>query len=113
MTTRGITDITTAGSNPTANTNLITANTLINYKGTANINTLGTITTGTWNGSTIAIANGGTGATTAPKGFEALTCRGVVNNTVTSLDNIKAAGYYWVRTDNTPNGWPAEIPTGT
>lgn len=33
--------------------------------GSTNITTLGTITTGTWNGTTIAVANGGTGATTA------------------------------------------------
>lgn len=36
------------------------------YTGQTSITTLGTITTGTWNGDTIAIANGGTGATTAP-----------------------------------------------
>jgi hypothetical protein len=35
------------------------------YVGDDSITTLGTITTGTWNGSTIAIANGGTAATTA------------------------------------------------
>jgi hypothetical protein len=35
------------------------------YVGQASITTLGTITTGTWNGTSIAIANGGTGATTA------------------------------------------------
>jgi hypothetical protein len=35
------------------------------YVGQSSITTVGTITTGTWNGSTIAIANGGTGATTA------------------------------------------------
>ena len=35
------------------------------YVGQNTITTLGTITTGTWNGTTIAIANGGTGATTA------------------------------------------------
>lgn len=35
------------------------------YIGDDSITTLGTITTGTWNGTTIAIANGGTGATTA------------------------------------------------
>jgi hypothetical protein len=35
------------------------------YTGQTSITTLGTITTGTWNGSTIAIANGGTGATSA------------------------------------------------
>jgi hypothetical protein len=35
------------------------------YAGQESIDTVGTITTGTWNGTTIAIANGGTGATTA------------------------------------------------
>jgi hypothetical protein len=34
------------------------------YVGQTSITTLGTITTGTWNGSTIAVANGGSGATT-------------------------------------------------
>jgi hypothetical protein len=35
------------------------------YVGQTSITTLGTIGTGTWNGTTIAVANGGTGATTA------------------------------------------------
>jgi hypothetical protein len=35
------------------------------YVGQATITTLGTITTGTWNGTTIAVADGGTGSTTA------------------------------------------------
>lgn len=35
------------------------------YVGQASITTLGTITTGVWTGTTIAVANGGTGATTA------------------------------------------------
>ncbi len=35
------------------------------YVGQTSITTLGTVTTGTWNADTIAIANGGTGATTA------------------------------------------------
>lgn len=34
------------------------------YVGQTSITTLGTITTGTWNGTTIAVARGGTGATT-------------------------------------------------
>lgn len=34
------------------------------YAGQTTITTLGTIVTGTWNGTTIAVANGGTGATT-------------------------------------------------
>lgn len=36
------------------------------YPGQTSITTLGTITTGVWNGTAIAVANGGTGATTAP-----------------------------------------------
>lgn len=35
------------------------------YVGQSSITTLGTVTTGVWNGTTIAVANGGTGATTA------------------------------------------------
>lgn len=42
------------------------------YVGQASITTLGTITTGVWNGTTIAIANGGTGQTTALAAFNAL-----------------------------------------
>jgi hypothetical protein len=34
------------------------------YVGQTSITTLGTITTGVWNGTTVAVANGGTGATT-------------------------------------------------
>ncbi|OME53972.1 hypothetical protein BSK59_15435 [Paenibacillus odorifer] len=35
------------------------------YKGQETINTVGTINTGTWNGTTVAIANGGTGGVNA------------------------------------------------
>lgn len=38
------------------------------YIGQASITTLGTITTGTWTGTTIAVANGGTGQTTYTNG---------------------------------------------
>ena len=51
-------------------TNRITANAdsidiASTYVGQSSITTLGTITTGTWTGTTIAVANGGTGATTS------------------------------------------------
>ncbi|MCX6761480.1 MAG: hypothetical protein NTY33_01345, partial [Candidatus Moranbacteria bacterium] len=39
---------------------------LSTWAGTTNITTLGTITTGIWNGTTVAIGNGGTGLTTTP-----------------------------------------------
>jgi hypothetical protein len=42
------------------------------YAGQSSITTLGTIGTGVWNGTTVAINKGGTGATTANDGFNAL-----------------------------------------
>jgi len=49
------------------------------YVGQTSITTLGTIGTGTWNGTTIAVANGGTGQTTAKAARET---------------GLSAAGYY-------------------
>jgi len=54
------------------------------YVGQASITTLGTITTGVWNGTTVAVANGGTGATT-------LTSKGVVLGNGTSALSATAA----------------------
>ena len=45
--------------------NVPTISSLMYFPGSNQITTLGTITTGVWNGTTIAVANGGTGATTA------------------------------------------------
>ncbi len=54
------------------------------YVGQTSITTLGTITTGTWNGTTVAVANGGTGAT-------ALTSNGVILGNGTSALSATAA----------------------
>jgi|GEM_PF-688605 len=43
-----------------------------NYIGQASITTLGTISSGTWNGTTLAIANGGTGQTTQQAAINSL-----------------------------------------
>lgn len=53
------------GTNVQAYSAVLAAVSASTYLGDDSITTLGTITTGTWNGSTIAVANGGTGATTA------------------------------------------------
>jgi len=63
------------------------------YVGQASITTLGTITTGVWNGTTIAIANGGTGQTTQTAAFDALaptTTKGdlIVHD---GVDNVRQA----------------------
>lgn len=55
----------TIGTNVQAYSAALAAVSASTYVGDDSITTLGTITTGTWNGSTIAIANGGTAATSA------------------------------------------------
>lgn len=72
-------NFTTAGANPltltttgVTNVTLPTTGTLVNTAVTtlSSLSSIGTITTGVWNGTTIAVANGGTGATTlAPGGL--------------------------------------------
>lgn len=57
------------------------------YAGQTSINTLGTITTGTWNGSTVAIGFGGTGASTQ---------QGAINNLTGTQTNK-----YYLRSDGT------------
>jgi len=50
------------------------------WAGTATITTLGTIASGIWNGTDIAIADGGTGQGTAQAAIDALTAVGVATN---------------------------------
>ena len=59
---------TTVNVNVTANRTAITADAIdiaSTYVGQSSITTLGTITTGVWNGTDVAVADGGTGASTA------------------------------------------------
>lgn len=53
------------------------------YVGQSSITTLGTVTTGVWNGTTIAIANGGTGATSAATARTALGAVNIAGDTMT------------------------------
>jgi Repeat of unknown function (DUF5907) len=50
----------------------LTGTTLASNVVNSSLTSVGTITTGTWNGTTIAIANGGTGQTTKTAAFDAL-----------------------------------------
>jgi hypothetical protein len=56
----------------TAAAGTLTGTTLASNVVSSSLTSVGTITTGTWNGTTIAIANGGTGATTKATAFDAL-----------------------------------------
>jgi len=69
------------------------------YTGSTSTTTLGTISTGTWNGTTIGVSYGGTGSTTA---------NGALNNLLPAQGS--ASGYY-LKSDGTDASW-AEVPTG-
>ncbi|MDB4726193.1 DUF2793 domain-containing protein [bacterium] len=62
------------------------------WPGTTNITTLGTIATGVWNGTTIAIANGGTGSTSFTDGSVVFS-----NGTILTEDN---SNFFWDRVNS-------------
>lgn len=57
-----------------------------NYVGQTSITTLGTIATGTWNGTAIAVARGGTGATTAKAARDNISAAGRSRGTFVNAD---------------------------
>ena len=76
--------------NVTANRTAITADAIdiaSTYVGQSSITTLGTITTGIWNGTDVAVADGGTGASTAAT---ARTNLGIVTSAGTSTTSTPA-----------------------
>ena len=62
--------------------------------GSANVTTLGTITSGTWTGSAIGISYGGTGATSKVAAFDALSPATTLGDLIYSdgTDNVRLAG---------------------
>jgi hypothetical protein len=68
---------------------------LSTWAGSTNLTTLGTITTGTWNGSTIAVSRGGTGVTTLT---------GLVKGNGTSAFSAAVAGTDYLDPNSTIDG---------
>ena len=99
----------TAGDGLSQNGNTINVNVVANrtaivgdavdiastYVGQSSITTLGTITTGVWNGTDVAVADGGTGAsdaTTARTNLGTKTTAGAVTTTTATLARVAAQG---------------------
>jgi hypothetical protein len=77
--------------NVTANRTAITADAIdisTNYVGQSSITTLGTITTGVWNGTDVAVADGGTGASTAANARTNLGIKTTVGTATTSTSTL-------------------------
>lgn len=75
------------------------------YVGQASITTLGTITTGVWNGTTIALANGGTGKTS----ISALSIWAA--NSANTLTEVTATAGQSVRVNGAGTAWEAFTPS--
>lgn len=108
--------LTAAGTNVViAPAGTLTGTTLASNVVSSSLTSLGTIATGVWNGTTIAIANGGTGQTSAGAAFNALapaTAKGGIpagtgantygnlpvgaDGKVLSADSAQATGLSWV-----------------
>jgi hypothetical protein len=84
--------------NVTSNRTAITADAIdisANYVGQSSITTLGTITTGVWNGTDVAVTDGGTGASDAASARTNLgikTTAGAVTTTTSALARIAKQG---------------------
>ena len=84
--------------NVTSNRTAITADAIdisANYVGQSSITTLGTITTGVWNGTDVAVTDGGTGASdaaTARTNLGIKTTAGAVTTTTSALARIAKQG---------------------
>ena len=81
----GTTNRITVNGDYSSHTGAITVDIASTYVGQASITTLGTVTTGTWNASTVDVPHGGTGATT-------FTSKGVVYGNGTGSLLATAAG---------------------
>ena len=91
-------------SSPCNFTGDVTVNgeTLVGTTGSASIVTLGTVTTGTWGATTIAVNKGGTGATTAAGATTALSAASISSGTLAAmpLTNTKKIGDIYIDTGN-------------
>ena len=88
----------TINVNVTSNRTAITADAIdisANYVGQSSITTLGTITTGVWNGTDVAVADGGTGASDAASARTNLgikTTVGAVTTSTSTLARVASQG---------------------
>lgn len=104
--TKFVTDLTASGSSNSTSppTSQAILNYLSNsYTGCSSITTVGTITNGTWQGTTIAVSKGGTGTSTKPKQYGIIYAD--TTTSYASTDAASTAGQYLKSTANGAPEW--------
>lgn len=104
--TTGVLDVVGTSNRITVNADSIDIS--ANYVGQTSITTLGTITTGTWNGTTLSVSYGGTGITSA-------TSNGVLFGNGTSAFGVTAASAIdgsFLRADSSGNPYFSNVIDG-
>ncbi len=82
LTTRSLRAQLSAATAPSNDTSILTQNALYYYKGNTNLTNVGTISSGTWQGTAVGLAYGGTGATSAADATKNLIGTTAIGNTV-------------------------------
>jgi hypothetical protein len=100
-----------------ANTSVLNSTTLGSSIVNSSLTSLGTVTSGTWNATTISIAKGGTGLTTTPTNGQLLIGNGTgyVLSTISSGQNVtvtNGAGSISIAAANTNLSWTAGSTSG-
>ena len=77
-----------------ADAGTLTGNTIASNVTASSLTSVGTITSGTWNGTTIALANGGTGATTATGALTNLGAEAIANKSTNIITDAASTTKY-------------------
>ena len=77
-----------------ADAGTLTGNTIASNVTASSLTSVGTITSGTWNGTTIALANGGTGATTAAGALTNLGAEAIANKSTNIITDAASTTKY-------------------
>ena len=95
FTTTGVIGASAATQKTDLSLNNVENTALSTWAGTSNVVTLGTVTTGTWTGTDVAIADGGTGAGTAQTAIDALTAVSAATNEYVLTKDTSTGNALW------------------
>ena len=105
FTTTGVIGASAATQKTDLSLNNVENTALSTWAGTSNVVTLGTVTTGTWTGTDVAIADGGTGAGTAQTAIDALTAVSGATNEYVLTKDTSTGNALWKASGGADTPW--------